>query len=314
MAQFFATPVTESPVTDPLTFTKVQCDSVGVKILSTVAQLRQELANDQHVAFVPTMGALHEGHAVLIRHAAGWCASHPPRGACVVSIFVNPTQFNDPKDFDRYPKTLEEDVLLSQAAGATYIYAPSVEDVYPSGELTRPISLPGVAMQPSLEDAHRPGHFEGVYRVVRRLFEIVKPQAAFFGEKDWQQLQLIIAMVGQEKMPIEIVPVPTVREPSGLAMSSRNRFLSSADMSKALAISQALRAATQNHDINQAEQDMMTCLAQHGITPEYATIREAASLLKPQEGFRGPYRALIAAKVGNVRLIDNALWGPVEAT
>jgi len=280
-----------------------------VKILSTASQLGHELANDEHVAFVPTMGALHEGHAVLIRQAAAWSGSHPHSGACIVSVFVNPTQFNDPKDFERYPKTLDQDVILSQTAGATHIYAPSVEDVYPASELTRPLSLPGVAMQPSLEDAHRPGHFEGVYRVVRRLFELVRPKTAFFGEKDWQQLQLIIAMVKHERMSIDIVPVPTVREPSGLALSSRNRFLSSKDMPKALAISQALRDSTQASNIDQAEQIMMTCLAQHGITPEYATIREAASLLIPQRDFQGPLRALIAAKVGNVRLIDNTPWG-----
>lgn len=256
------------------------------------------------------MGALHAGHGHLITHAANWSKRQSPSGSCIVSIFVNPTQFNDPKDYERYPKTLDDDVRLCEAAGATHIYAPSVEDVYPPGELTRPISLPGIATQPLLEDAHRPGHFEGVYRVVRRLFEIVKPKAAFFGEKDWQQLQLIIAMVHQEHMPIQIVPVSTVRESSGLAMSSRNRFLSSQDMPKALAISQALRAASQAKTILHAEDLMRDCLTQNGITPEYAAIRDATSLLKPLAESNGPFRALIAAKVGTVRLIDNAPWTP----
>src|SRR5688572_25050071 len=182
--------------------------------------------------FVPTMGALHEGHASLVRIA------RRPAAACqpvVVSIFVNPTQFGPNEDYTRYPRTLDADMALCKEAGADVIFAPAVEEMYPPGGVRVP-ALPRVATEPGIEDAARPGHFEGVCQVVLRLFELVRPAAAVFGEKDWQQLQVVSAMTRAEGLPIRIVPGETVREADGLAMSSRNRFLTPDDRRRGLAL------------------------------------------------------------------------------
>ena len=262
--------------------------------------------------FVPTMGALHEGHAALIRAAASRAHGRPVS----VSIFVNPTQFNDPADYARYPKTFEADCDLCAQAGANIIFAPELTVMYPRGinPATRktfpddiPVPpLPPQATQPGLEDAQRPGHFAGVCQVVKRLFELVKPAAAIFGEKDWQQLQVIKAMVKQQAMPIEIVPHATIREQDGLALSSRNRFLSAANRVQALALSRALAAACSSNGVESAEAAMNSTLAAAGVACEYAAVRDAASLLAVQPGRAS--RAIIAARVGSVRLIDNCGW------
>jgi pantoate--beta-alanine ligase len=253
------------------------------------------------------MGALHEGHAHLIREGAA-LSSARGLGGVVVTIFVNPSQFNDPKDFERYPKTLEADAALCEHSGAAIVYAPDVSDVYPADELIETPSLPIQATQPGLEDAQRPGHFGGVCRVVKRLFELVRPGVAMFGEKDWQQLQVIRAMTDHEQLGVEIKPVETVRESGGLAMSSRNRFLSLADRERGLAISRALCEAQRAVIPSDAEAIMRDVLATKGIVADYAAVREAETLLPPRAGFSGPWRALIAARVGSVRLIDNAAW------
>lgn len=264
--------------------------------------------------FVPTMGALHEGHATLVRVAAAAAAGAP----VAVSIFVNPTQFDDPADLSRYPRTLPQDLELCRAAGATVVYAPSVEDVYPAGGSpagraggeSSPTPIPDQATKPGLEDGLRPGHFAGVCQVVRRLFELVRPQRAYFGEKDWQQLQVITAMTSMVSLPVRIVPVPTVREPDGLAMSSRNRFLSAEDRRRGLSLSMALCEARRAATPDQAEEIMTSVLREAGVTPDYAVVRDAATLLPRSNGATGPMRALIAARVGAVRLIDNAAWVP----
>ncbi len=246
------------------------------------------------------MGALHDGHASLIRHAA---TTGMP---CIVSIFVNPTQFNDPADFNRYPKTLEADLALCQNAGAAAVWVPAVDDIYPRGTSnvgTPP--LPPVATLPGLEDSRRPGHFAGVLQVVHRLFELVRPTAAVFGEKDWQQLQLITQALGAPVGP-RIIASPTLRECDGLAMSSRNRFLGVRDRGCATAISRALRACEGATIPEVAERIMRDALAQAGVIPEYAVVRDASTLLAPRTG--EPSRALIAARVGTVRLIDNMPW------
>ncbi|MBI1189834.1 MAG: pantoate--beta-alanine ligase [Tepidisphaera sp.] len=258
---------------------------------------------------VPTMGALHEGHASLVRQGAAFAAKHG-LGGCVVTVFVNPTQFGDPADFSRYPKTLEADCKLCEAAGAACVLAPGVEDVYPPGAPTVVPPLPRVATEPGLEDALRPGHFAGVCQVVKRLFEITRPAAAVFGEKDWQQLAVVSAMVRELGMGIEIVPGPTVRDADGMAMSSRNRFLSAEDRARGLSLSRALRRARGAKTPDDAEAAMRDELAKVGVTPDYAVVRNAATLGPRREaGDAGPWRAVIAAKVGSVRLLDNAAWG-----
>lgn len=275
-----------------------------MKLVTTRADLRA--ARNGPAVFVPTMGALHAGHARLIERAAKDSAALGLTGGCIVSIFVNPTQFNDPADFARYPKTLEADLDLCRAAGCSMVYAPAVDDIYPPDEEVPTPPLPEVATRPGLEDAHRPGHFAGVCRVVKRLFDLVRPAAAVFGEKDWQQLQVVRAMTQQHGLDIEIVGEPTVREADGLAMSSRNRFLSAEDRARALALSRALCAAAGEKQPPAAEAAMRRVLSEAGIIPEYAVVRDAATLGPPRGG--GVCRALIAARVGDVRLIDNAAF------
>lgn len=257
-------------------------------------------------ALVPTMGALHAGHASLVSQAV---ATGLPT---IVSVFVNPTQFNDPADLARYPRTLETDVALCAEAGARAVWAPGVEDVYPRGLEAGAVALPEAAVRPGLEDAHRPGHFAGVCQVVRRLFEVVCARVAVFGEKDWQQLAVIRGMVEAERggalagaMPT-IVAGPTVREADGLAMSSRNRFLTAEDRVRARAISRALRASVYAGTPAEAEAVMREVLSEESIDPEYAVVRDADTLEAVRPG--GAARALIAARVGSVRLIDNAAW------
>ena len=255
------------------------------------------------------MGALHAGHAALIRQAR---ALADARGATVVAtIFVNPTQFNESTDFDAYPRTLDADRALCERAGADAVLAPSPAVVYPEGDRTPAPSLPAVATEPGLEDAFRPGHFVGVCQVVARLFDMTQPAAAVFGEKDWQQLQVIRAMTAEQRRPIEIVPAPTVREPDGLAMSSRNTRLDPAARRQAAGIGAALLTAGACPTRGLAESTLRHTLAEHGIDPEYAVLRDAETLLVPAEG---PCRLLVAARVGAVRLIDNAPWNPAKPT
>lgn len=270
---------------------------------------------------VPTMGALHAGHARLIERAVEVRRERNRSvGACpiVVTIFVNPTQFTDPKDLERYPRTLEKDASICAAAGADVVFAPSVSAVYPEVGAADAASvigkwggtLPPVATEPRLEDAFRPGHFAGVCQVVHRLFEMTRPSVAMFGEKDWQQLQVIGAMTTALALPIDIVPVPTVRERDGLAMSSRNVFLTEEERGRAAAISQALCDAAGQTDASAAEGAMRERLQAADLGVEYAVVREAATLMPvpPNAEAKSAYRALIAARLGSVRLIDNAPW------
>ncbi len=266
------------------------------------------LAAYHHGVFVPTMGALHAGHAALIRHARELAA--PRRKPVVVSVFVNPTQFNEKSDFDRYPRTLEADAALCRQEGADCVFAPTAEVMYPKGVDVGVPSLPAVATEPGLEDAHRPGHFAGVCQVCKRLFELVRPALSVFGEKDWQQLQVVSTMVAGLGMPLKIVGMPTVREADGLAMSSRNVRLSLEERSRATALCRAMITAGRETDPEAGERAARSVLADEGITPEYAVIREAASLgaLRRLQGGYPPARILVAARVGSTRLIDNAPW------
>lgn len=254
--------------------------------------------------FVPTMGALHAGHASLVARAAREAAS---RGVpCVVSVFVNPTQFNEAADFQRYPRTLEADAALARGAGAHVLWAPAPDDIYPPGSPIPVPPLPPVAREPALEDAARPGHFAGVAQVVARLFDLLRPGAAVFGEKDWQQFQLVRALVRQRADAIEIIGAPTIRESDGLAMSSRNRFLTEAERPRAAFVSKALREAACERSAARAEEVMRRILVQADLKVEYAAVRDAEHLTPIAPG--RPGRALIAVRLGAIRLIDNMRW------
>jgi len=261
----------------------------------------------RHCGFVPTMGALHEGHGSLVTRAR---ADGRP---VVVSIFVNPTQFGPREDYARYPRTLDSDCALLEPLGAAAVFVPSVEAIYPRGlEAARDeaaaIALPDVATAPRLEDACRPTHFGGVALVVGRLFDLVRPAAAYFGEKDFQQLRLVQDMVEAERGrfgELRIVPCPTIRERDGLAMSSRNRYLSAEERTAAIALSRAMQVAHSAQRVETAERLMRDTLESFGLEVEYAVVRDARTLL-PVAGFERPTRALIAARLGSTRLIDNS--------
>ncbi|MEV6931657.1 pantoate--beta-alanine ligase [Dactylosporangium sp. NPDC051485] len=250
-----------------------------------VATTREELAAARAglagpVAVVMTMGALHAGHAALLRRARA------EAGSLVLTIFVNPLQFGPAEDFDRYPRTLETDLELARECGVDLVFAPAREVVYPHGE-------PGVRVDPGpfgerLEGASRPGFFHGVLTVVNKLFQLTRPDLAYFGEKDFQQLTLIQAMVRDFDLPIDVRGVPTVREPDGLALSSRNRYLSPVEREQALVLSRALAAAA-------AAGDVEAGLAEYAKVPEV----KLDYLVHTHD------RYLTAAWVGGTRLIDN---------
>jgi pantoate--beta-alanine ligase len=257
--------------------------------------------------FVPTMGALHAGHGSLVTRAA------QDGRPVVVSIFVNPTQFGPNEDYARYPRTLDADCALLEPLGAAAVFVPSVDAIYPNGLAAArgesdALSLPEVATRPGLEDGCRPGHFGGVALVVGRLFDLVKPGAAYFGEKDYQQLRLVQDMVSADRARfggLRIVPCPTIRERDGLAMSSRNRYLSSDERTAAIALARALQVAHSAQRVETAERLMRETLDSFGLSTEYAVVRDALTLM-PVAGFERPTRALIAARLGSTRLIDNA--------
>lgn len=257
-------------------------------------------------AVVMTMGALHEGHAALIREARTTVGDE---GTVMVTVYVNALQFNDATDLERYPRTLEADVELAANAGADVVWAPQVEDVFPNGarEFTVDASqfaTPYGALGEIFEGEFRPGHFTGMLTVVRALLTATNPALALFGEKDYQQLALIRRMVAQLHWPVQIVGVPTVREVDGLALSSRNQFLNAAQRTQALALSSALHAAAKS---GKSAEDIVAAargvLAAAHLSPDYiAVVGENFTELP----VNGAARILIACKVGDVRLIDNA--------
>lgn len=277
-----------------------------MRVVTTKQELAAAMQATRASVLVPTMGALHAGHASLIQQGAEIAERRNYDGGCVVTIFVNPTQFNEAADYQRYPKTLDADLAICAANGASCVIAPTPEMVYPPDETTPVPPLPEQATKPRLEDRLRPGHFEGVCQVVLRLFQLTKPKAAVFGEKDWQQLQVVRAMTREQGLSIDIIPGATIREEGGLAMSSRNRFLTPDERTRALAISRSLRSAGAEPSPHAAEQRLATDLAAAGIVPDYAVIRDAETLLAPIAG--RPMRAIVAGRVGTVRLLDNAPW------
>jgi len=280
-----------------------------IRSAGELAEYQREVPDFPGGVMVPTMGALHAGHEALIRQGAREARRRGLAAGCVVTVFVNPTQFDEAHDFERYPRVLDEDAVKCDAAGASVVIAPAVDMVYPQGLDAPGPSLPGVAVDKGLEDRYRPGHFQGVAKVLVRLFALARPAAAVFGEKDWQQLQLARALVDQEGLGIEIIGGPTVRDADGLALSSRNRFLSEAQRTAALAIPRALARASRATTVAQAEAAMRQTLA--GLDVEYATVRHAHSLEEPHPGdtpSEGPFRALVTCRLGQTRLLDNAPW------
>jgi pantoate--beta-alanine ligase len=255
------------------------------------------------IGFVPTMGALHAGHISLVRQA------RIQTSRVVVSIFVNPTQFGPNEDFTRYPRTLAADEALLASAGCDALFLPAAEDIYPPGHQTR-VTVP--PLNSMLCGGFRPGHFDGVATVVALLFHLVKPQRAYFGTKDYQQYVLIRRMVTDLHMPVAVIGLPTVREPDGLALSSRNRYLNPGERQQATALYRALchaRTLRQNgiQDASLLEREARAVLEQAGIDRiDYVAVRDPETLV-PLEQLSGPAVLLIAAHVGPARLIDNAL-------
>jgi pantoate--beta-alanine ligase len=270
-----------------------------------IAHTIDQLAPFTGGILIPTMGALHPGHLLIVEAARKYADKHSGLPV-VVSIFVNPTQFNEQIDFDTYPKRLEQDARGCTDAGATCIFAPAVETMYPEHNPVPIPPLPAVVDGPRLEDLYRPGHFPGVCQVCNRLFELCKPRATIFGEKDWQQLTAIRAMCAQLDLPIDVLGHPTVREADGLAMSSRNLNLTPEQRGQAVGIARGLVEAGKHTDPAVAEQAGLQAAEACGVRMEYLSVRDAETLLAPTPG--KPARVLAAGRLGDVRLIDNAPW------
>ena len=253
----------------------------------------------RRVGFVPTMGALHAGHVSLVKRAAAECDD------TVVSIFVNPTQFGPGEDFTRYPRTLDADIAAVAGGGVTWIFAPAADAIYPNGWATR-VVVDGPARR--FEGELRPGHFSGVATVVCRLFMAVPADVAYFGAKDWQQTLVVKRMVRDLGVPVEIAVCPTIREPDGLAMSSRNAYLLADERSRATAIHESLmlaeRAWFAGDDIAAIEHAMRSHLAARGVAVDYAAIVDRESL-EPLSSPVANAIAIIAGRLGTTRLIDN---------
>jgi len=267
------------------------------RTLSELREAREQLGH--RLGLVPTMGALHDGHLALIK------AARAGSDKVAASIFVNPLQFGPNEDFSRYPRDEAGDLAKLEAAGCELVWLPAVADMYPADAATT-ITVGG----PSefWEGAARPGHFAGVATVVAKLFGQVRPQTAFFGEKDWQQIQVIRRMVTDLLLPVEIVPVPTVREADGLAMSSRNRFLAPAERETApvfyAALRQAAVAIAEGAAAAGSLAQAQAKLADAGMQTDYLALVDAQTLV-PLQSLAQPARILAAARLGSVRLLDN---------
>ncbi len=276
-----------------------------MKVIHTIKDLQAELsvlkAQGKKVGLVPTMGALHAGHASLVKRSVN------ENEVTVVSVFVNPTQFNDKNDLVKYPRTLDADCKLLEDCGATYAFAPSVEEMYPEPD-TRQFSY--APLDTVMEGAFRPGHFNGVCQIVSKLFEAVKPHRAYFGEKDFQQLAIIREMVRQMLFDLEIVGCPIVREEDGLALSSRNARLSAEERENALKISQTLfksRTFAATHTVSETQKFVEDAIAAApGLRLEYFEIVDGNTLQKVGNWDQTSYAVgCITVFCGDVRLIDN---------
>ncbi|NPA55975.1 MAG: pantoate--beta-alanine ligase [Epsilonproteobacteria bacterium] len=265
-------------------------------ILHTPQEVREALKGHSNIGFVPTMGALHQGHLSLIQKARA------QNDIVVVSIFVNPTQFLEGEDFDKYPKKLEADIKICKVANVDYIFVPNISDMYTTLDevLIKAPKVKGYI----LEGHFRPGHFDGVLQIVLKLFNIVKPQRAYFGKKDAQQLYLIKQMVKDLFLDIEIVACDIVRDKNGLALSSRNSYLSAQEIQQALSISKALKLALQLSttikDVNKIKEEMLKVLQ---IDVQYIAFVDEE--FNPLDTVQHKTTVLIAGYVGTTRLIDN---------
>ncbi len=284
-----------------------------MKVVRTKADLREALAPERRggktIALVPTMGYLHEGHLSLLRAARGRC------DVVVMSLFVNPTQFGPGEDLATYPRDEARDAQLAREAGVDLVYAPVADEVYPEGFATA-VEVDGglTEVLEGAPEARGPGHFRGVTTVVAKLLNTVRPDVVFFGQKDAQQAVVIRRMARDLDFEVEVVVLPTVREPDGLAMSSRNAYLSDAERRRATALSRALRAAESVAASGEARVDAALAAARAeleraGIEPEYLEARDAETLA-PATSLNGrPVLLAVAARVGEARLIDNVVIG-----
>lgn len=256
----------------------------------------------QKIALVPTMGALHKGHVSLINIAQQYA------DVVVCSIFVNPTQFTDPKDLEKYPRPLEHDMQMLREAGCDVVFMPSVKEMYPGTEHWHIDLGPAEFL---LEGEFRKGHYQGVTQIVKKLFDAVNPDVAFFGQKDFQQVLMIENMVAYFKLPVQIISCPIIREEDGLAMSSRNIHLNEADRKNALVLSKALTYVKDHFEektiaaLLAEAKEMISAVA--GVELDYFTIANGKTLLPENNKNQSDLVALVAAKVGQTRLIDNML-------
>ncbi len=271
-----------------------------MEVIKTIKELRERLKRESLVACVPTMGNIHDGHLSLVRIARG----HAP--VTVTTIFVNRLQFGQGEDFEKYPRTFEDDCAKLEAAGNTILFAPDERQIYPESQVFY-VDLPKIANK--LEGRFRPGHFRGMATVVLKLFNSVQPQIAVFGKKDYQQLAIVRHMVEQFALPITIIPAETVRAEDGLALSSRNRFLSHAERKEAIRLRQAIlqvKDAVEGGDRNFIAMEYAAgeLLARHDWKVDYVVVRTRRSMLRPDVQDK-ELVVLGAAKLGTTRLIDN---------
>ncbi|SAK75097.1 pantoate--beta-alanine ligase [Caballeronia catudaia] len=274
-----------------------------MKVISSIHELRDQLRGQNRTAFVPTMGNLHEGHLSLMRLA------RQHGDPVVASIFVNRLQFGPNEDFDKYPRTLQDDIEKLQRENVYVLFAPTEKDMYPEPQEYRvhpPHNLGDI-----LEGEFRPGFFTGVCTVVMKLMSCVQPRVAVFGKKDYQQLMIVRAMCNQFALPTEIIAAETVRDDDGLALSSRNRFLSAEERAEAPKLAEQLQRVRDavlsgNRDIAALERDAMNALAERGWKPDYISVRKRSNLLPPSEADTDAALVVVAAaKLGATRLIDN---------
>ena len=261
------------------------------------------IKQNKSIGFVPTMGALHQGHLSLLKNSLS------ENDVTVMSIFVNPTQFNNAEDLDKYPRTLDRDVQIMQdLSNKIIVYAPEVADIYEGNTVSENFDYDGLENQ--MEGKHRPGHFDGVGTIVKRLFEIVQPNKAYFGEKDFQQLQIVKKLVSKHNIPVEVIGCPIHREANGLAMSSRNERLSETARKNAAIIHQILNTAKDFFQSHSAEETIILVENEFKKHPEfqleYFEIADEATLLPVSEKESNKkYRGFIAIFIENIRLIDN---------
>ena len=276
-----------------------------MKVYSTISELQDALnllkKNGAKIGFVPTMGALHNGHISLVKESNNQC------DITIVSIYVNPTQFNNSSDLEHYPRTLEKDLLLLEKEKCDIVFTPSNEEIYPNN--FDKISLNLGQLAEIMEGKFRPGHFEGVVNVVYRLFDIVKPNKAFFGLKDFQQVAVIKYMVKELNLPVEIIPCPTLREDGGLAMSSRNLRLSEQDKANALILFKTLDFAKsltkQGRSPREVQKEAITFFKTSNLELEYFEIVDPLTLTSLENEWVNNSTACIVAYCKDVRLIDN---------